>query len=58
MGSDPDEDDEELDEYEAEEGDQDDLPDEETLRLQLHKQWLKQQQVFGLIQAKFVVKDK
>uniref|UniRef100_A0A9J2PZH7 Claspin n=1 Tax=Ascaris lumbricoides TaxID=6252 RepID=A0A9J2PZH7_ASCLU len=44
VGSDPDEDDEELDEYEAEEGDQDDLPDEETLRLQLHKQWLKQQQ--------------
>ncbi|VDN50061.1 unnamed protein product [Dracunculus medinensis] len=34
-----------LDEYEKEEGDEDDVPDEETLKLQLSKQWLKEQQV-------------
>ncbi|VDD89342.1 unnamed protein product [Enterobius vermicularis] len=43
VGSDDDED-EGPDEYEEEEGDKEDLPDAETIREQLHKQWLKQQQ--------------
>lgn len=38
-------DDDQLDFYEAEEGDNDEVPDDETIREQLHKQWLKQQQV-------------
>lgn len=45
VGSDDDED-EGPDEYEEEEGDKEDLPDAETIREQLHKQWLKQQQVW------------
>uniref|UniRef100_A0A915PZD8 Uncharacterized protein n=1 Tax=Setaria digitata TaxID=48799 RepID=A0A915PZD8_9BILA len=43
VGSDEDDDDQ-LDVYEAEEGDNDELPDNETIREELQKQWLKQQQ--------------
>ncbi|MFH4981794.1 hypothetical protein AB6A40_008503 [Gnathostoma spinigerum] len=45
VGSDEDEDDNEAgNEYEAEEGDADDLPDSDEIKQDLHKQWLKQQQ--------------
>uniref|UniRef100_A0A183H7H9 Claspin n=1 Tax=Onchocerca flexuosa TaxID=387005 RepID=A0A183H7H9_9BILA len=44
VGSDENDDEDQLDVYEAEEGDNDELPDDETIREQLHKQWLKQQQ--------------
>ncbi|KAL3998764.1 hypothetical protein ACH3XW_16370 [Acanthocheilonema viteae] len=36
-------DEEQMNVYEAEEGDNDELPDDETIREQLHKQWVKQQ---------------
>lgn len=45
VGSDENDDDDQLNIYEAEEGDNDDLPDEETIKEQLQKEWLKQQQV-------------
>ncbi|KAM3720823.1 Claspin [Dirofilaria immitis] len=44
IGSDENDDEDQLNVYEAEEGDNDELPDDETIREQLHKQWLKQQQ--------------
>ncbi|VDK75806.1 unnamed protein product, partial [Onchocerca ochengi] len=44
VGSDENDDEDQLNVYEAEEGDNDELPDDETIREQLHKQWLKQQQ--------------
>ncbi|VDM20914.1 unnamed protein product [Wuchereria bancrofti] len=42
--SDENDDEDQLNVYEAEEGDNDELPDDETIREQLNKQWLKQQQ--------------
>ncbi|VIO99810.1 conserved hypothetical protein [Brugia malayi] len=44
VGSDENDDEDQLNVYEAEEGDNDELPDDETIREQLNKQWLKQQQ--------------
>uniref|UniRef100_A0A1I7XMJ5 Claspin n=1 Tax=Heterorhabditis bacteriophora TaxID=37862 RepID=A0A1I7XMJ5_HETBA len=43
VGSDIDEDEIDIDEYEAEEGDNDDVPDSETIRRQNHRLMLKQQ---------------
>uniref|UniRef100_A0A0R3RVA2 Claspin n=1 Tax=Elaeophora elaphi TaxID=1147741 RepID=A0A0R3RVA2_9BILA len=43
VGSDEIDDEDHLNVYEAEEGDDDELPDDETIREQLHKQWVKQQ---------------